>query len=170
MILNRTWNKKEQKLVVSYIDKLGNRQFYQKSFHHIKTYEYDKDGEFETWDGKRCRKIYKDTTNYTPTEFDLLEFMYEMEPEMNIAFHAQYFPKIYTFDIETEVSDEFPDPEIAAQMVTSISLVGPDLSCIVYGLRDMSQESKDLFAQRYLDWIDNNEFAKKISVFSPNVT
>ena len=29
MILNRTWNKKEQKLVVSYIDKLGNRQFYQ---------------------------------------------------------------------------------------------------------------------------------------------
>lgn len=162
MILNRTWNKKEQKLVVSYIDKLGNRQFYQKSFHHIKTYEYDKDGEFETWDGKRCRKIYKDTTNYTPTEFDLLEFMYEMEPEMNIAFHAQYFPKIYTFDIETEVSDEFPDPEIAAQMVTSISLVGPDLSCIVYGLRDMSQESKDLFAQRYLDWIDNNEFARKI--------
>ena len=41
MILDRTWNKKEQKLVISYIDKEGNRHFYQKYFHHFKTYEYD---------------------------------------------------------------------------------------------------------------------------------
>jgi hypothetical protein len=32
MILDRTWNKKEQKLTISYIDKQGNRQFYQKYF------------------------------------------------------------------------------------------------------------------------------------------
>ena len=31
MILDRTWNKREQKLVISYIDKEGNRKFYQKS-------------------------------------------------------------------------------------------------------------------------------------------
>ena len=41
MILDRTWSKKEQKLIISYIDKLGNRQFYQKYLHHIKSYEYD---------------------------------------------------------------------------------------------------------------------------------
>ena len=41
MILDRSWNKRERKLVISYIDKGGRRQFYQKFFHHIKTYEYD---------------------------------------------------------------------------------------------------------------------------------
>ena len=37
MILDRTWNKKEQKLIISYIDKLGNRQFYQKYLSPLKS-------------------------------------------------------------------------------------------------------------------------------------
>ena len=39
MIIDRTWNKREQKLTISYVDKQGNRQFYHKYLHHIKTYE-----------------------------------------------------------------------------------------------------------------------------------
>jgi len=162
MILDRTWNKKDQKLTISYIDKLGNRQFYQKYIHHIKSYEYDENGEFETWNGKRCNKVFRDTLNYTPNEFDILEFMYELPKDINSIMHAQYFPKLYTFDIETEVSDEFPDPEKAEQKVTAISLVGPDLSCIVYGLHNLNGEKIELFKRRYLDWINGNEFAKKI--------
>lgn len=165
MILDRTWNKKDQKLTISYIDDKGNRKFYQKYFHHFRTYEYDDEGEFLTWDNKRCRKVYKDTDphggNYTPNEFDILELMYEFEPELNKAMHAQYFPKLYTFDIETRFNPlEFPDPEKAAHQVTSISLVGPDMSCIVYGLRDLTEDQIALLRTRYLDWINNNEFAK----------
>jgi len=163
MILNRTWNKKEQKLVISYIDKQGNRQFFQKSFHHMRTYEYDKDGEFETWNDKRCRRIFKDTDDYVPNEFDILEYLYELPEEQLKLLKAQYFPKIYTFDIETEyVPGQFPFPEKAEFTVTSISLVGPDLSCIVYGLKNMNEDSKALFRQRYLDWIEHNDFAKKL--------
>lgn len=162
MILDRTWNKKEQKLIISYIDKLGNRQFYQKYLHHIKSYEYDPEGEFETWDGKRCNKVFKDTLNYTPNEFDLLEFQYELPEDLNKTLHAQYFPKIYFWDIETEVSNEFPDPQKAEQKVTAISLVGPDLSCIVYGLHNLSNEQIETFKKRYLDWIQNNEFARNL--------
>ena len=163
MILNRTWNKKEQKLTISYIDKSGNRQFLVKSFHHMRTYEYDAEGDFETWNGRRCKRVFKDTAIYTPNEFDILEYLYELPVETNKLLHAQYFPKLYTFDIETEyVPGEFPDPNIARFPVTSISLVGPDLSCIVYGLKNMSESSKELFKQRYLEWIDNNEFAKNI--------
>lgn len=160
MIIDRIWNKKEKKLVISYVDKLGNRQFYQKYFHHFKTYEYDADGELENWDGKKIKKVFKDTTNYSPNEFDILEFLYEMEPEMNKLFHAQYFPKLYTWDIETEVSNEFPDPEKAEQKITAISLVGPDMSCIVYGLHNLSLEKQKTFKERYLNWIENNEFAR----------
>ena len=160
MILDRQWNKKEQKLVISYIDKLGNRQFYQKYLHHFKTYEYDPNGDQITWDGKKCKKVFKDTIDYTPNEFDILEYMYEMDPEMNKLFHAQYFPKLYTFDIETEVSLEFPDPQLAEQKVTSISLVGPDMSCIVYGLHNLNEDQIGLLRKRYLDWIENNDFAR----------
>ena len=169
MILDRSWNKKERKLMISYIDKMGNRQFFQKFFHHIKTYEYDDDGEYETWNGRRCNKIYKDTTNYQPNIFDILEFMYELPPEINQIMHQQNFPKCYAWDIETEVSDEFPDPELAKQMITSISLVGPDLSCIVYGLHDMTPEQQELFKKRYLEWIDNNEFASFMRKTEPKV-
>ena len=162
MILDRTWNKKEQKLVISYIDKLGKRQFFQKYIHHIKSYEYDADGEYETWDGKKCKKIFKETIDYTPNEFELLEFMYELPKDINQQFHAQYFPKLYFFDIETEISNEFPNPEKADQKVTAISLVGPDLSCIVYGLHNLNEDQISLFRQRYLDWIKNNEFASTL--------
>lgn len=160
MILDRTWNKKEQKLVISYIDKTGNRQFYQKYFHHFKTYEYDENGTLDTWNNRKCRKVYKDTTNYVPNEFDILEFMYELPEDLNKIMHAQYFPKLYFFDIETKFDPTaFPDPEKAEHQVTSISLVGPDMSCIVYGLRKLNDEQTELLKKRYLEWIDNNEFA-----------
>ena len=150
MILDRTWNKKDQKLVISYIDKLGNRQYFQKYLHHIKTYEYDEQGEFETWNGKRCNKVFKDTLNYTPTDFDFLEFQYELPEDLRNILHAQYFPKLYTFDIENEfVPGEKPDPIAARHKITSISLVGPDLSVIVFALKNMGQDSQELFKKRY---------------------
>ncbi len=163
MILDRTWNKNEQKLVISYIDKDGNRQFYQKYFHHIKTYEYDDQGDVDTWNNRKAKKVYKDTTNYTPNEFDILEFMYELPEDLNKAMHGQYFPKLYFFDIETKFDPTtFPDPETAQHQVTSISLVGPDMSCIVYGLRNLNENQIELLRSRYLDWIENNEFARGI--------
>lgn len=162
MIIDRTWNKREQKLTITYCDKQGNRQFYHKYLHHMKTYEYDPNGKLDTWNGRKCSVVYKDTQTYTPNEFDILEFMYEMDPNILEQLHAQYFPKLYFFDIETEYSDEFPYPDKAEHKVTAISLVGPDMSCIVFGLHDLSQQSKDLFKERYLSFIDNNEFAKNL--------
>lgn len=163
MILDRTWNKRERKLVISYIDKNGARQFYQKYMNYFKTYEYDENGDIDTWNNKKARKIYKDTENYTPNEFDILEFMYELPEELNKTMHAQYFPKLYFFDIETKFDPTtFPDPETARHEVTSISLVGPDMSCIVYGLRKLSDESVELLRSRYLNWVHNNEFAANL--------
>ena len=170
MILDRTWNKHEQKLVISYIDESGNRQFYQKFFHHFKTYEYDENGTIETWNGKKARTVYKDTQIYEPNEFDILEFMYELPADLNKIMHAQYFPKLYFFDIETKFDPKaFPDPDTAAHEVTSISLVGPDMSCIVYGLKKLTEEQIGLLRSRYLEWIDNNEFAKSRCKKEPKV-
>ena len=35
MILDRSFNPKNQQLTISYVDKSGNRQYYQKYLHHI---------------------------------------------------------------------------------------------------------------------------------------
>lgn len=169
MIIDRTWNKYEQKLTISYIDKNGNRAFWNKYLHHIKTYEYDDNGKLDTWDGKKCNEIFKDAKSYSPNEFDILELLYEMkktDPEMLENFHAQRFPKCYAWDIETEISDEFPYPDKAEMKVTSISLVGPDMSCIVYGLHNMSQDKINRFKERYEEWVENNEFARHLK--NPN--
>ena len=162
MILDRTFNQKNQQLTITYIDRSGNRQYYQKYLHHIKTYEYNDKGEYMTWDGKKCDKVFKLSSTYKPNEFDILEFMYELPDDLKRVMSSPYSPKLYTFDIETEVSNEFPEPSIAAQKVTAISLVGPDLSCIVFGLHSLSEESKNLFKERYLDFIRNNEFASRL--------
>jgi DNA polymerase elongation subunit (family B) len=160
MILDRTWNKRDHKLTISYIDKDGGRKFYTKYFSFIRSYEYDPDGDCETWDGKRCRAVMKDTSNYKPNDFDILEHLYELPEDLLKAMHAQYFPKVYTWDIETEYANEFPYPDKAKFKVTAISLVGPDLSCIVFGLKEMGPDKMETFRNRYLEFIDNNEFAK----------
>ena len=161
MILDRSWDKKNKKFIISYIDKQGRRQFFQKYLHHIKTYEYDDNGKYDTWNNRKCNVVYKDTQTYDPNEFDLLEYMYELPDDLKTQLYAQNFPRLYTFDIETEYDKTFPDPAKAEHKVTAISLVGPDMSCIVYGLKPMSEESIELFRKRYLDWIENNDFARK---------
>ena len=162
MILDRTWNKKERKLTISYINKLGKREFYTKYLAYMKTYEYDDNGNFETWDGKKCRQVYKDTSTYVPNEFDILEYLYELPDDIKNKLYAQNFPKIYTFDIETAYSNEFPYPDKAEFPVTAISLVGPDMSCIVYGLNKMSDDSIAILRERYLKFIQDNEFARTL--------
>lgn len=169
MIIDRGWNKYERKLSISYVDKLGNRQLYEKNLHHWRTYEYADDGQYNTWNGKKCNKVYKDSETYRPNEFDILEYMYEMDPQVLSQLKAINNPKIYFFDIETETSNEFPDPTIAAKKVTSISLVGPDMSCLILGLHSMSEESINILRTRYLDWINNNEFAKSKCKRTPKV-
>ena len=163
MLLDLTWNRYKRELNISYIAKNGTRQFYTKSLNYIKTYEYDEHGEFETWNGRRCRAVFKPTTTYIPNDFDILEYMYNLPSDVNKAMHAQYFPKLYTFDIETEFKEnEFPYPDKAEHKVTAISLCGTDLSCMIFGLKNMSEESIALLRERVLNYIRNNEFARHI--------
>ena len=113
MILNRTWNNRDRKFEISYLDKNGKRKLYQKYIHHWKTYEYDENGKYETWNGKKCSIVYKDSSTYKPNEFDVLEYLFEMEndPEDSKVLKELYANnpiRLYTYDIETEVSDEFP--------------------------------------------------------------
>lgn len=160
MIIDRTWIKRDNRYVISYIDKDGKRAFYQKYLSHWPTYEYDDNGLLDTWNGKKCNKVFKDANSYTPNEFDELEFMYKLPKELLDELKASRTGRLYTFDIENEfVPGEKPDPIAARHKITSISLVGPDLSVIVFALKNMGQDSQELFKKRYLSFIESNEYA-----------
>ena len=97
----------------------------------------------------------------------MLEFMFDMkgtDDEFYLnEFHANYPIRLYTYDIETKFEPGvFPDPDVANQEVTSISLVGPDLSCIVYGFKEMTPIKIATLKQRYLNFIHENEFASSV--------
>ena len=146
MIIDRTWIKKDNRYVISYIDKDGKRAFYQKYLSHWPTYEYDDNGLLDTWNGKKCNKVFKDANSYTRNEFDELEFMYKLPKELLEELKASRTGRLYTFDIENEfVPGEKPDPIAAKHKITSISLVGPDLSVIVFALKNMNKDSQELF-------------------------
>lgn len=166
MIIDRTWNKNTRNYTISYLDADGKRQIWNRYMHHWKTYEYDDNGDIDTWDGRKCTKIFKDAYEYSPCEFDQLEMLYGFEqtdPELFKELHAARSPRTYAFDIETKYTEgQFPYPDKAEFEVTAISLVGPDGSCIVYGSDDLSDEQIEKFKNRYIDWVRNNEYAMTI--------
>lgn len=172
MIIDRTWNKTTQNYVISYVGENGERKIWNKYMHHWKTWEYDANGSDETWDGKKCSKVFKNAADYKPNEFDELEFLYELEktePELLKLFHTSYVPKTYVFDIETQyIEGEFPDPAKAEHEIVSVSIVGPDLSCIVYGFHDLTKEQYDLLSKHYLDWIHKNTYAHQLLEGKPD--
>ena len=144
MIIDRSWNKNTQNYVVSYLDDKGNRKMWNKYMHHWTTYEFDDNGDLENWDGRKCSKVFKDSHEYSPCEFDQLEMLYRLsdtDPALLKELHAARSPRTYVFDIETKYMEgQFPDPAKAAFEITAISLVGPDCSCIVYGSHNLTNE------------------------------
>ena len=66
--------------------------------------------------------------------------MMEMEDKYKKSLEGKTNPKLYTFDIETEISDEFPEPSIAKFPITTISVVNSDCDIIVMGTKDINNE------------------------------
>ena len=166
MIIDRTWNRYRQTYVISYLDENGNRKMWNRYMHHRTTYEYDENGKMMTWDGKHCTKVFKNASEYRPCEFDELEMLYGLE-HTDAAFikelHTARSPRTYYFDIETKYMEgQFPYPEKAEFEIVSISLVGPDGSCIVYGLHDLDASQKQRFKDRYVEAVKVNEYASSI--------
>ena len=128
--------------------------------HHWKTYEYDPNGKCLTWDEKKCNVVFKDATKYQPNEFDQLEFLYNLPKDIYDEVMAMRFPRLYFCDLETEIADCFPEPEKAEQRIQLISLVGPDLSVMVLGIKKLEDEEE--LKQRYLKYIEDNEFARNL--------
>ena len=120
-----------------------------------------RDKELINWDGRAVKKFKgRGLGKHTVTNF-----LETLSPEDEEKIFGYNFPKIFFFDIETEVTEGFPKPELAENQVTTISLVTPDKKCIVMGTKDLSDSQINNISKRlnehFKEFDANFEFTYK---------
>ena len=130
----------EDKLTISYFNKEGKVDFKEFDTSLISNWQVCadtdryRDKQLINWDGRSVKK-YKGKSLGKHSVTNFLENLPEDDAENIFGYN---FPNIYFFDIETEVTEGFPKPELAENQVLTISLVTPDQKCIVMGLKDLT--------------------------------
>ena len=160
MILDYNYGKYSKQMEVSYINSEGKKSIISFNINRFKTYNYSDTGEFDTWDGKRCTVKYTDK----PSTFDIKTYFKEMPEKYRTLISGRTFPKLYTFDIETEISDDFPDVNIANLPITVISIVSPEFDCVVLGTRHMEPDEIKLVDDNFHSYLDNTQFYKSLNI------
>ncbi len=159
MILNIENNDGE--LIISYFDEEGKIK--------IKKYQIDepqnwsicsahdpkRDLEYTNWDGKPVKKVNERRLN----KFSIYEFIDNLPEKERLEITALNFPKVQSVDIETEVIDAFPVPEIAREKITTIAIATESNATIVLGWKPITKEQeKEIFdkhreyLKEYGDW------------------
>ena len=133
MILDYHFNKTKKVLSVSYITNTGGKKILDFNVGRFKTYYSTPGGSYKNWDGANCDVKWTDK----PSNFDIKTFFEEMNISYKNLLNGKTNPKLYTFDIETEISDEFPEPSEAKYPITTISVASPDCNVIVMGTKKL---------------------------------
>lgn len=127
-------------VTISYFNKDGGVEFKEFDTSHVDNWQVCGDNDryrdktFKNWDGRSVKKYKsKGLSKHSLTNF--LETLPEEDAENIFGYN---FPKIYFFDIETEVTEGFPKPELAENKVLTISLVTPEQTVLVMGLEDLT--------------------------------
>lgn len=132
------------KIYISYFDKEGKvklKEYKLREFPNWVTcsmHDKDKSDKFINWDGKPVKLSYDKRLN----KWSLLEFIHNLPKADRDEIEALYFPKIQSVDIETEVIDDFPKPEIAKEKVTCISISMENNSTLSLGWKKLNVEDQ----------------------------
>ncbi len=147
---------RSKKLLVSYIDNFGNikLKYYPwtnpTKFIMCDDDDQDKSGKFVTWDGRSVKEIY---TNH-PNRYSVYDFLDKLPEEDKKEIFDYKEPNIFFIDIENEVLDKKPEPQLAESAIQTISVVNKD-KVLVLGTKKISKNQSESIA----DGI-NNHFDK----------
>lgn len=161
MILDYNYSKFKKQFSLSYIDESGNKRLWTKNIARFKSYRYNPDGKFDCWDGRKCEEYWTEE----PKGFDIKTFIRELPEDIRKNFFGKKFPNMFTFDIETEICDDFPVPE--KQQITTISVCSPTLDTVVLGTRQMTKEDIDSCSSRTLEYIEKIPFFSETGLNTP---
>lgn len=167
MILDYNYSKKKRNFSISYITETGGKKVLNFNVDKFKTFYSTPNGKYENWDGSRCNIKYTEN----PSKFDIKTFIEEMSPKYKKLLEGHTSPKVYTFDIETKLNEnrDFPDPVYAREEITTISIVSPDLNCIVLGTTPLDENGNEFLVKNFKDYINNTEFYKSLGISQPYV-
>lgn len=96
----------------------------------------NKDPKIRNWDGKPVKKVRGKYLN----KWSIYEFIHNNADIENLS--ALNFPKIYSIDIETEVIDGFPNPDVARERITAIAIAMQNKKVAVLGWKPIDQEKQ----------------------------
>lgn len=167
MILDYNYSKKKRNFSISYVTESGGKKVLNFNVDKFKTFYSTPKGRFENWDGSRCEMKMTDS----PNKFDFKTFIEEMSPKYKQLLNGYTAPKVYTFDIETKLNEnrDFPDPVYAREEITNISIVSPDLNCIVLGTVPLSEDSNIYLRNNFVKYLDNTNFFKTLNIPTPYI-
>jgi DNA polymerase elongation subunit (family B) len=120
-------------LICSYINEKGNVKLKQYPWPRptklITTHEDDpeRSGKYVTWDGHNVKEVY---TRY-PNKYSCYDFIDQLpqaEQDILMTYHE---PNIFFIDIETEILDKKPEPQLAESKVLSIAIVNKDKALVM---------------------------------------
>ena len=129
-------------LRISYFDKQGNVKVNDYRVDNIQNWQVcsendpHRDRTFRNWDGKPVKKARGKYLN----KWSIYEFIHNNSDIDNLS--ALNFPKIYSIDIETEVIDGFPNPEVARERITTIAIAMQNKKVIVLGWKPIDPEKQ----------------------------
>ena len=173
MILDYEYSRDKKQFSISFIREDGNKEIMH--FDNIQkflTYYYTPEGRFKTWDGARCDTKY----TYNPSKFDLKEFIYNLNADIQKKLDGKAFPKLFTWDIETRLKSgphgevglgDFTDPVVADEPIHTISLVSPNMNCVVMGDKPLSDEQIRWVADQFHTYLDSIPFYKTLDLPKP---
>ena len=166
MILDYAFNKSKRQLSVSYITETGGKHILNFNANRFKTFQSSPSGRYMNWDGSRCDVCWTEK----PTTFDFKTFFEEsLSADHKKLLQGKTNPKLYTFDIEVEISDEFPEPSEAKFPITSISIASPDCNVIVLGTKDLGDNGDIFLQQRFENYLGDSKFFKGLNLKMPYI-
>lgn len=167
MILDYNYSKKKRNLSISYITESGGKKVLNFNVDKFKTFYSTPNGKYENWDGSKCDIKYTEN----PSKFDIKTFIEEMNPRYKKLLEGRTAPKVYTFDIETKLNEnrDFPEPSLAREEITTISIVSPELNCIVLGTRKLDEAGESYLRENFINYLNNVNFFKTLNLPQPYV-
>jgi DNA polymerase elongation subunit (family B) len=97
----------------------------------------DKSGKYTTWDGNAVKLVY--TRN--PDRYSVYDYLDNLPPEEQEIIFKYNEPEIFFIDIENEILDSKPTPQLAQGAIQSISIVVRN-KVLVMGTCDLTKEQE----------------------------
>lgn len=163
MLLDYTYNKFKKTLSVSYICDNGAKKVVNFNVNKFKTYYSTPTGNFTNWDGSKCDIKWTDT----PSTFDIKTYFEELNNNYKNVFSGKTPPKLFTFDIETEISDEFPEPAEAKFPITTISIANDRCDVIILGTKKL--DNQEYLKEEYQKYLKKSEYFIGLGLPLPSI-